>query len=55
MSDAKRLVIINEAAEAVEQNFSDLRRFNTENAMLSVNRTKDLNEIEVVKRMYGIR
>ena len=54
MSDAKRLEIIRKASEAVDQNFYDLRQFNTENAMMSMSRTKDQKEIAVIRRLYGI-
>lgn len=54
MSDAKRLEIINEAADRVDQNYSDLVRFNRQNALLSLQRAKDANEADVVKKIYGL-
>jgi len=35
MSDAKRLEIINEAADRIDQNYDDLRQFNNQNIKLS--------------------
>jgi hypothetical protein len=54
MSDGKRLEIINEAGDAIEQNYFDLKQFNAENVQLSLNRAKDENEIQVVKQLYGL-
>ncbi len=54
MSDAKRIEIINSVADKVDRNYSDLRKFNNQNAMLSLQRSKDENEIQMVKAMYGL-
>ncbi|WP_225586881.1 conjugal transfer protein TraI [Algoriphagus sp. Y33] len=55
MSDAKRLEIINEAADRVDRNYSDLVSFNRENALLSIQRGRTENEVELSRRLYGIR
>jgi len=54
MSDGKRLEIIELAADEIDQNYFDLRQFNTQNMILSINRAKDENEIEVVKKLYEL-
>jgi hypothetical protein len=54
MSDAKRLEIINEAADRVDRNYSDLVSFNRENAMLSIQRGRTANEVELSRQLYGI-
>jgi len=54
MSDAKRMEIINEAADKIDQNLTDLRQFNNQNKMLSFQRAAEKNEIEVVKKLYGL-
>lgn len=54
MTDAERLAVINSSADAVEENYMDLRQFNNENKVLSLQRAKDAQEIEMVKRMYGL-
>ncbi|TRW22011.1 conjugal transfer protein TraI [Flavobacterium zepuense] len=54
MSDAKRLEIINDAADRVDENYSDLTRFNSQNAVLSLQRSKDANEAQVIKKIYGL-
>lgn len=54
MSDGKRLEIIESAAEEIDQNYVDLKEFNTQNMLLSLNRAKDASEIDVVKKLYGL-
>lgn len=54
MSDAKRLEIINAAADQVDANYYDLTRFNQQNIMLSLQRAKTYNDVEVVKKLYGL-
>jgi len=54
MSDAQRLRIISEAADRIEQNFIDLLEFNRQAGQLSLNRAKSKNEIERIKRLYGL-
>lgn len=55
MSDGKRLELIADAAEKIDDNLSDLRKFNNQNAMISLQRARDINEVALVKRMYGIQ
>ena len=54
MTDANRLEIINTASDNIEQNIADLREFNQENIKLSLQRAKDKNDIEAVKKLYGL-
>lgn len=54
MADAKRLEIINHAADRVERNFDDLKLFNHQNMLLSLQRTKNENDVETVKKLYGL-
>lgn len=54
MSDAKRLEIINQAAEKMEVNYMDLKQFNGQNIGLSIQRAKSLDEIVALKEIYGI-
>jgi hypothetical protein len=55
MTDAKRMEIINAAAERTERNYTDLVIFNRQNAVLSLQRAKTTAEIATVKTMYGIK
>jgi hypothetical protein len=54
MTDAKRLALIDNAADRVDINCSDLKEFNNQNYTLSIQRAKNENEIETLKRYYGI-
>jgi hypothetical protein len=55
MSDAKRLEIISLAADKIEKNLTDLRQFNTQNRIISLQRAKEKNEIDVMKKWYGLQ
>ncbi|WP_316787848.1 conjugal transfer protein TraI [Pedobacter frigoris] len=54
MGDAKRLEIINAAADKVDENLTDLTRFSNQNMMLSLHRAKDADEIKEIKKWYGL-
>jgi len=54
MSDGKRLEIINTVADNIEQQFVDMKEFNNQQKLLSLQRAVEKNEIEYVKRLYGI-
>ncbi len=55
MSDAKRIEIINRAADQVDENYEDLTRFNQQNVILSLQRAKSQNDVDVIKRLYGLQ
>jgi len=55
MADEKRLQIVNSTGAAVDENYNDLKAFNSQNMMLSLQRSKDLNEVNTVKQLYGIQ
>ena len=55
MSDAERLEVINRSTNNIEENISDLRRFNSENILLSLRRSSDAMEIAAIKNLYGIK
>lgn len=54
MSDAKRLQLINDAADKIDTTYDDLRRFNQQNMVLSLQRAKTAHEVAAVKRLYGL-
>jgi hypothetical protein len=54
MSDGKRMEIMNQAIGNIENNHNDLRRFNSQNAQLSLSRAKSEQEIETVRKLYGL-
>lgn len=54
MTDAKRLEIINTVSDNLEQQYVDLKDFNNQNKMLSIQRASERGEIEYVRRLYGL-
>lgn len=54
MSDAARLQIINEVADDVTERYGDLKKFNNQNKMISLQRSAEKGDIEYVKRLYGL-
>lgn len=54
MSDEQRLELINRAGDKLDDNYSDIRQYNTENEMLSLQRSKDLGDTQTTKALYGI-
>jgi len=55
MSDAKRLDIINAAADRIDENYNDLKAFNQQGMLLSLQRAKAKNDVDVVKKLYGLQ
>jgi hypothetical protein len=54
MPDASRMELINKAADHMDSNYNDLQQFNNQNAILSLQRAKDENEVVTLKKYYGI-
>jgi len=55
MSDAKRLELINAAADRIDRNYNDLKQFNQQGVLLSIQRAKAQNDVDVVRKLYGIK
>jgi hypothetical protein len=54
ISDAKRMEIINLVADNMQQQLMDLKQFNNQNKMISLQRASEKGEIEYVKKLYGL-
>lgn len=54
MSDGKRMELIHQTSKGVDQNYNDLKQFNNETIMLSLQRAKDENDIQATKNLYGL-
>jgi hypothetical protein len=54
MGDVKRLQIIHAAANQVDANYEDLKMFNQQNILLSLQRAKAQHDVEKVKKLYGL-
>lgn len=55
MSDAKRLEITNAAADRIDVNCNDLKTFNQQGIVISLQRAKAQNDVDVVKKLYGLQ
>lgn len=55
MDDAKRLEIINTVHDNLQVNMNDLKEFNYQNKMLSIQRAASKSEIEKLKAYYGLQ
>ena len=55
MDDAGRLRIIDETGVAIDRNYADLQQYSQQNTLLSMQRAKELGDIETVKALYGIQ
>lgn len=54
LSDAARLDLINQAADELQENYDDLRKFNTENMLLGLQREKETRELKQLKWLYNL-
>lgn len=54
MTDEQRLELINIASNHLDENYSDLKQFNSQGIRLSLQRSKDLNDHQSIKKLYGI-
>jgi len=54
MSDGERMNIINNAEKGMQMNYDDLRKFNSQNLQLSIQRAGDNDDVETVKKLYGL-
>ncbi|MGK6353168.1 conjugal transfer protein TraI [Parapedobacter sp. DT-150] len=54
MSDAARLETIRKAGGKIDGNYNDLRQFNRQNSLLSIQRARSSEETKKLKDLYGI-
>jgi len=55
MTDGERLKILNRCVSDIDKEISDLRTFSNQNITLSLQRAKDLKDINTVKQLYGLQ
>jgi len=55
MSDAARMERIDRVETALQQNYDDLRAFNSQNIRLALARAKDQRDVQFIKTMYGLQ
>ena len=54
MTDGERMEILAEASVRIDENFNDLRRFNRQNILLSLQRSRSEQEVLIIKRLYDL-
>lgn len=54
MTDARRLEIINAAADSMSSVYDDMKMFNRQLVLLSLQRSRDQQDINTVKALYGL-
>jgi len=54
MDDGDRLQIINDLAADIDRNYRQLQAFTQENILLSLQRAKNRQELNMIKTLYGI-
>jgi len=54
MTDAKRMEIIDQSADKLDENYADLMEFNRQNTLLSLSRARDQQDINTLKQLYGL-
>lgn len=55
MTDGKRLELIANAAVQLEQNRSDLHKFNNQNFLVSLRRSRDAGDAAATRQLYGLK
>lgn len=54
MSDAQRLILVHKASDGIQKNLNDLRQYNSNNTMLSLQRSKDKADKQTIMELYGL-
>jgi hypothetical protein len=55
MDDAGRMTIVDHAAKSMQQNYNDLKAFNNQNIMLSLQRGVEENDVQSVRQLYNLK
>lgn len=55
ISDAERLELLSRSIDEIEEYSTDLRSFTQQNIALSLQRAKSLEDVETIKKLYGIQ
>lgn len=54
MTDQQRLALIDEAAAAMDRNYSDMQRYTNQNELITLQRAHDENDYLTLKNLYGL-
>lgn len=54
MSDGERMELIDRIAARIDGNYNDLKQFNNQNILLSLGRSRNAQDVQSLKNLYGI-
>lgn len=54
MTDGQRMELIGRIAKKIDDNYNDLKKFNNQNILLSLGRSRSTQDAQSVKNLYGI-
>lgn len=54
MSDGERMEIIEQVERRLSEHYNNLKDFNEQNAVMSLQRAKSVDEVNVLRKMYGL-
>lgn len=54
MTDGQRMELIEHIAKQVDGNYNDLKKFTNQNIQLSLERSRDQQDVQSIKNLYGI-
>ncbi|MCF3109604.1 conjugal transfer protein TraI [Niabella sp. CC-SYL272] len=55
MTDGKRLELISATAGQLEGTYSDLKKFNNQNFLMSLARSRDAADADMIRKLYGLQ
>lgn len=55
MTDGKRMELIDQAGTRLEQNLTDMRKYNNRNFRISLSRSDDVVQAETLRKLYGLK
>lgn len=55
MDDAERMLRIHHASAGMQTNLDHLRQYNNQNAIISYERTRDEQDRQIIKKLYGVQ
>jgi hypothetical protein len=55
MDDAGRMTIVDQASKSMQKNYNDLKDFNNQNIMLSLQRGVEDNDVQSVRQLYNLQ
>ncbi|MGN6398696.1 MAG: conjugal transfer protein TraI [Mucilaginibacter sp.] len=54
MPDGQRMELISQVSRHIDENYFDLKQFNNQNILLSLQRSRDAQDLQTIKNLYGL-